>query len=76
MSKGAETEELNTSDYYGGYTPLFWAVDENKEALVKFLIDHGANVNAKANNGKTPLAIASEAGYETVAKLLKTKGAR
>jgi len=76
LSKGAETEEHNTSDYYGGYTPLFWAVDDNNEALVKFLIDHGANVNARANNGKTPLAIASQGGYESIIKLLKQKGAR
>lgn len=76
LSKGAETEELNTSDYYGGYTPLFWAVDDNNEALVKFLIDHGANVNASAKNEKTPLAIANEAGYDTIAKLLKSKGAK
>lgn len=75
LSKGAEIDEVNTTEYYGGYTPLFWAVDDNNEALVKFFCDHGANVNATAKNKKTPLSIASEAGYESIAKLLKTKGA-
>ena len=76
LSKGADIEELNTSDYYGGYTPLFWAVDDNNESLVKFLVDHGASVNAKANNGKTPLAIANEAGYKSIVKLLNAKGGK
>jgi uncharacterized protein len=71
LSKGAEINELNTTSCYGGYTPLFWAVEDNNETLVKFLVDHGANVNASANNGKSPLDIANGAGYESIIKLLK-----
>jgi ankyrin repeat protein len=76
LSEGADIDEPNTTSYYGGYTPLFWAVEDNNEALVKFLIDHGANVNARANNGKTPLDIANGAGFESIVKLLKLKGAK
>jgi ankyrin repeat protein len=76
LAKGAEIDELNTTDFYSGYTPLFWAVYDNNESLVKFLIEHGANVNATAKNAKTPLSLATESGYENIAKLLKTKGGK
>jgi ankyrin repeat protein len=76
LSEGAEIDEVNTTEYYGGYTPLFWAVDDNNEKLVTFLAEHGANVNAIANNGKTPLVLANEAGYESIARVLKANGAR
>jgi len=51
--------------YYGGYTPLFWAVEDNNKTLEKFLVDHGASVSPCANNGKTPLDIANGAGFTT-----------
>jgi len=76
LAKGAEIDELNTSDFYSGYTPLFWAVYDNNEQLVNFLMDHGANVNATAKNAKTPLSLATESGYERIANLLKTRGAK
>ena len=76
LAKGAEIDELNTNDFYSGYTPLFWAVYDNNEKLVKFLIEHGANVNATAKNETTPLSLATEAGYETMVTLLKSKGAK
>lgn len=76
LSKGAEIDEVNTTEYYGGYTPLFWAVNDNNQQLVSFLIEHGADVNATANNGKTPLAIATEGGHEAIADLLRSNGAR
>ncbi|HDJ34276.1 MAG TPA: hypothetical protein ENF21_09305 [Bacteroidetes bacterium] len=76
LSRGAEVDEVNTTEYYGGYTPLFWAVEDNQEALVKLLVRHGANVNARAANGKTPLSIASEAGLTAIAEILKAAGAR
>ncbi|HDR88151.1 MAG TPA: hypothetical protein ENN63_00795 [Bacteroidetes bacterium] len=75
ISRGAEVDEVNTTDYYGGYTPLFWAVEDHHEELVRLLIRHGANVNARAANGKTPLSIAREAGYTDMVEILKTAGA-
>jgi ankyrin repeat protein len=76
LSRGAEIDEKNTSEYYEGYTPLFWAADENHEELVRFLIDNGANVNARAANGSTPLSIAAEAGHETMMDILNSNGAQ
>ena len=76
LAKGAEIDELNTTDFYSGYTPLFWAVYANNEKLVKFLIEHGANVNTTAKDEKTPLSLATESGYESIANILKAKGAK
>ena len=41
--------------------------------MTKFLVEHGANVNATDNEGKTPLNYASERGHEDVAQYLKEK---
>jgi ankyrin repeat protein len=76
LAKGAQVDEANTTEYYGGYTPLFWAVDDNNQELVSFLIEHGAHVNTTAANGKTPLTLAREGGYEAVAEILRSHGAR
>jgi ankyrin repeat protein len=76
LSKGADIDETNTTDYYGGYTPLFWAVESGNEKLVSFLVEHGANVNAKSNKGKTPLSIATEAGSTNIVEILKAHGAK
>jgi ankyrin repeat protein len=76
LSKGAEIDEVNTSEYYKGYTPLFWAVTDNNLELVNFLVSRGANVNAQAKEGKTPLSIATESGYDELASFLEANGAK
>lgn len=76
LSKGADIDETNTTDYYGGYTPLFWAVESGNEKLVSFLVKHGANVNAKSNKDKTPLSIATEGGFTSIVEILKAAGAK
>ena len=76
LEKGADIDETNTTDYYGGYTPLLWAVESNEEKLVSFLVKHGANVNAKSNMGKTALSIASDAGNTSIVEILKAAGAK
>ena len=75
LSKGAEIDEVNTTEYYGGYTPLFWAVRYNNEELVRFLIANGSDVNAKAKNNTSPLSIAVESEFDSMVKLLKSNGA-
>jgi ankyrin repeat protein/beta-lactamase regulating signal transducer with metallopeptidase domain len=42
---------------------------------VKSLIEKGADVNAKDDNGQTPLHLAAQSGYRDMVKLLVTKGA-
>ena len=46
---------------------------ENTEKVVKLLIDAGADVNAKNNDGKTPLHIIKKS--ETIAQMLIDAGA-
>ncbi len=76
LAQGADIDEANTTDYYGGYTPLFWAVESGNEKLVSFLVKNAANVNLKSNKGKTPLSIATEAGFSNIVEILKAAGAK
>jgi ankyrin repeat protein len=57
----------------GGFGPLHWASSESTEA-VDILIAGGANINAKTDEGKTPLYFAAQVGLSNaVASLLKAK---
>ena len=47
-----------------------------QEAIVRCLIDRGANVNAKKTNGFTPLLAAVQEGHLAVVSILIDKGAR
>lgn len=47
-------EKLNTRDNYG-HTPLHRAVYSQSERLIQYLIDQGANLEAKDYSGLTPL---------------------
>ena len=40
---------VNAVEQWRGQTPLMWAAAENQPAVVKVLVDHGANVNARSN---------------------------
>ncbi|XP_065904061.1 26S proteasome non-ATPase regulatory subunit 10-like [Dysidea avara] len=65
------------SDYYRNElknsTPLHVAVRSGKEEIVKFLIEKGANVNARSL-GSTPLHVAVTNGREEIVKFLIEKG--
>ena len=73
LSKGADINESNTTEYYGGYTPLFWAVEDNNKELVSFLVRNGAEVNVQSNKGQTPLSLAEKAGYAEIVEMLKVR---
>ena len=50
---------------------------ENGQILVaSVLLKNGANVNAKANDGNTPLSIAKQFGHARMVELLKANGAK
>jgi hypothetical protein len=55
-------------------TPLLWAAILGREALVKLLLDAGADIDAKNMIYYTPLLLASWKGYEGVVKLLLKAG--
>jgi ankyrin repeat protein len=75
LSKGANVDEASDTGPVAGYTPLMMAAVNKKHDLVKFLIKHGANVNAKAKDGSTPLSMATKDNDPAMVKLLKGLGA-
>ncbi|MBN1132451.1 MAG: ankyrin repeat domain-containing protein [Bacteroidales bacterium] len=76
LSHGGDVDEaIGNLDPITGFTPLLLAVRENNEEVAKYLIGKGANVNARAANGKTPLSLASEEGFNGMVELLKANGA-
>jgi ankyrin repeat protein len=58
-----------------GRTPLSWAASMGNKALVKLLLEKGAELDSKSSNGQTPLSWAAANGHEAVVKLLLEKGA-
>ena len=58
-------------------TPHWSAVNSSNNNIViaKLLLQKGADVNAKANNGETALVMAKRNGFSKVMRLLKQAGA-
>jgi ankyrin repeat protein len=46
------------------------ATKNGHESIIKLLLEAGAKVEAKDDNGRTPLLLAAENGHEAVVKLL------
>ncbi|XP_071107805.1 ankyrin repeat domain-containing protein 17-like isoform X5 [Haliotis cracherodii] len=59
----------------GCSTPLMEAAQEGHLELVKYLLDHNANVHAQTGTGDTALTYACENGHTDVAELLLERGA-
>jgi ankyrin repeat protein len=55
----------------GWHTPLAFAVVQNKPEVVRFLLDHGADANARSPEGKMLYEIATEKGHEDIGEMLK-----
>jgi ankyrin repeat protein len=75
LKKGANVDEAPTSGPAEGITSLMTMVRNNNLEVAKLLIKHGANVNAKAKNGTTPLSLAQKKKNSEMIKLLKNEGA-
>jgi ankyrin repeat protein len=76
LEYGADVDESFTSGPAEGYTCLMMAARNQRPDIVKFLADNGANVNAKAANGNTPLSLAEEEEDKEIIELLKQLGAK
>ena len=58
-----------------GCTPLYLALQNSHDNIIRFLIEHWANVNEKKNDNRTPLYVASQNGHENIVRLLVEHGA-
>ncbi len=54
--------------------PLSWAAKKGHKAVVKLLLEKGAELESKDKRGWTPLSWAAKKGHEAVVKLLLEKG--
>ncbi|MCQ2371875.1 MAG: ankyrin repeat domain-containing protein [Akkermansia sp.] len=70
---GADVD-MTTSDS-GGHTALHYAVGIGSLSITKWLVNHGANVNARADNGDTPLGSVGQDNRNAIIKLLRDHGA-
>lgn len=58
-----------------GWTPLHYAASGPNVEVVRFLLDQGADVDAIAPNGASPLMMAARYGAEDSVRLLIARGA-
>ncbi len=72
LDAGADPNLRNTIT---GITPLGIALGGSDPALVALLLEHGADPNAKLEDGETPLMTAARAGMPDFVKLLVEHGA-
>jgi ankyrin repeat protein len=74
LNNGHDPDPDFTGYEYYGRTPLFWAVENGHDAVVKLLLaKEDVDPNSKGPYDQTPLLIAAENGHEAVVKLLLAK---
>ena len=67
--------DLNANEPAMGGTPLISAAAFGQTEAAKLLIEEGANVNLKNNDGATPLFVAAFFGHTEIVKLFLERGA-
>lgn len=72
IATGADVNEQDEQ----GWTALCWAAGKGNPAMVKLLIDSGADVFKVGRDQRTPYAIALAAGHVEVLELLQQAEAR
>ena len=73
LEHGANVED---GESYHGISPLMAAVNVQNISLVELLLNHGAQVNTQAADGKTPLIQMARAGNLPILQLLLDWGAQ
>ena len=67
--------KVNAAQAESGFTPLHEAALNGDSEFARLLLDHGADVNAKMKDGKTPLTFAVQGGQTEMAAFLRGRGA-
>src|SRR5436305_14890074 len=70
-----QAAELQVKDNCNGRTPLWRAAENGHEAVVKLLLEQGAELESKDRYGRMTLWGAAEKGHEEVVKLVVEQGA-
>ena len=68
-------DEVDASEADLGYTVLLRAAANGQEAMVRLLVDRGADIEAKGPNHGTPLGYAAEGNYEAIVDFLLIRNA-
>lgn len=63
--------DVNAKDARNGCTALFWGTIYDHEAVVRLLLDNGANVEVKDEHGRTPLQFAIDLNCKPIELLLR-----
>lgn len=67
--------DVNTKDSFRSRTALHWSALHGNDSMVDLLIQNGAAVNEKDNDGNTPLNLAASRGHDGVVQKLLLFGA-
>lgn len=76
LHDGATVDSLDTRRSPNGRRALNWAAIGNQPGAIRFLVAHGATIDAANLTGFTPLHHAAEAGSPDAAKALLELGAK
>jgi ankyrin repeat protein len=66
---------INTRDVTSGETALHITVKRGDALYTRFMIEKGADVNARDGHGDTPLMLAVQGGYDSLIPILTDAGA-
>ena len=70
LEKGADVDAKKSDSHV---TPLMLAAVQGHVAVIRVLLEKGANVNERSNSGWTALHSASYTGQETIVRMLVEK---
>lgn len=68
-------DEVDASDADMGWTALLRSATKGQEAMVRLLIEKGADIEARSPNSGTPLICAAEGNHEAIVEFLLKSGA-
>ncbi len=75
LQAGARIDSLDTRSSVNGRRALNWAAYNDRAAAVRFLLGHGADIEARNRTWNTPLHHAAEAGAIASVRVLLAAGA-